>query len=72
MSIEDQVVPIILHYAKQRGIGQNKLAEMAGVSKGCLSDLKNGKRPWTLKSIAKLTTALDLKINFEVKGSDHE
>ena len=53
----------------QRGLSQEKLAEMAGLDRTYISQAEAGKRNVTLKTIVRLATALGVQAGDLVQGT---
>lgn len=49
-------------WREKRGLSQDELAAAAGTSKGYLSDLERGKRPFNERIAAKLAAALGIAL----------
>ena len=65
--------PPLRAWRKCRGLTLDALADRAGVSKGCLSQIENGRKPGTLRLFRRLADILDVTTDDLIelkKGSD--
>ena len=58
----ERVIRRIRSVAKQRGWSVNKLADFADVGRGYLSDVLAGKKSPTLRTLVKISRALDTDV----------
>jgi transcriptional regulator with XRE-family HTH domain len=59
----------LIETMKRNGITRTELARRIGKSKGHVSQLLNGERNMTLRTLAELAFALDSEVAFEVKST---
>jgi DNA-binding XRE family transcriptional regulator len=62
---------IIKNARKERGLTQEKLGEIVGVSKSQISKLENHANHATIETIFKVFKVLDADIQFNVKTENH-
>ena len=59
----------VRYYRKLKGLSQEKLAQLSGVSQSTISDLENGKHSTTFQNIKKVALVLDVSIDkLEIEG----
>lgn len=58
-----EVADVIKYIRINRGLSQRKLAEMAGISHTLLSDIENKRSNPSLKTLQKISDALDIPIS---------
>lgn len=52
----------ILYYRRIKGLTQEKLSEIAGVSRARISDIECGKGPYNIDSLLLIAKALDVDV----------
>ncbi|MCK5808132.1 helix-turn-helix transcriptional regulator [bacterium] len=72
MDIRDAVGRRVLHYRHLRDMTQNKLGEVAGIDRGYVSDIENGKRKITIDIIDKIARALNIPASALLEAELHE
>jgi len=72
MSIRDAVGRRVLHYRYLRNMTQNKLGEVAGIDRGYLSDIENGKRKITIDILDRIAHALNIPASLLLEPELHE
>jgi transcriptional regulator with XRE-family HTH domain len=61
-TIVDTVIARLIDVRRKKGISQNRLSELTGLSRSGIRHLENGETNPTLYTLLKIATALDVKI----------
>ncbi len=65
-----KIIQKIKHVRESRGLSQFDLALKAGMTQGVYSNIELGRHIPSLKTIIKITTALELELNIETLSDD--
>lgn len=70
----DQLISAIAHVLQQRreslGISQEEVANKAGLHRTYISDVERGARNLSIKSLSKISLALELQASYVVKTAE--
>ncbi|GMR25719.1 MAG: helix-turn-helix transcriptional regulator [Ignavibacteria bacterium] len=61
--ISKQISKIVVFHRKKSGLTQKQLADIAGVGKTAVFDVEKGKETVRLKTLLKILSALNIKLN---------